>query len=212
MTPNADMLELARSVLVRNRTEKRDTAWDSRGTPPETVSQSIASAGTAKSAENQVDVTGVPLSHALGSGTVGQAENSGTPLGTVAGQSPYSVTLAALKSGCPAAIETPRWQQAIQDADSFLAKWGPQAHALGWTARELFGLHPVPSRPAATYQRLSRYDATGLIWLLQSRPVVALTESEAAIQYAGGVLMYRKHRKPALGPLSDSLDDMEARR
>jgi hypothetical protein len=210
MAPNADMLELARSVLVRNRTEKRDTAWDSRGTPPETVSQSIASAGTTKSAENQADVASVPLSHALGSGTVGHPENAGTPLGTVAGQSPYSVTLAALKARCPTAIDTVRWQQAIQDADSFIAKWGAQARAFGWTTRELFGLHPVPPRPAPTHQRLARYDATGLIWLLQGCPVVALTESEAAIQRSGAVVMYRKHRKPALGPLGDSLDDMGA--
>ena len=49
---------------------------------------------------------------------------------------------------------------------------------------ELFGLHPVPERPAANYQRLSRYDETGLVWLLRGHPVVALMETEAAIQAA----------------------------
>ena len=116
----------------------------------------------------------------------------------------------ALRSTCPELVETDRWQQAIQDADSFVAQWGAQAHALGWTARELFGLHPVPPHPAPAYERLARYDAIGLIWLLQGRTVVALTEDEAAIQCSGGVVMYRKHRKPALGPLGDSLDDMGA--
>ena len=62
------------------------------------------------------------------------------------------------------------------------------ADALGWTARELFGLHTPPERPAATYRRLSRYDETGLIWLLRSRPVVALTATTAAIQGATGIL------------------------
>jgi hypothetical protein len=41
--------------------------------------------------------------------------------------------------------------------------------------------------------------------------VIALTETEAAIQSAGSVVMYRKHRKPAYGPLGDCLDDMEPR-
>jgi hypothetical protein len=76
--------------------------------------------------------------------------------------------------------------------------------------RELFELHSVPGRPAPTYCRLSRYDATGLIWLLQGRAVVALTKDEAAIQGSSAVLVYRKHRKPALGPLGDSLDDIGA--
>jgi hypothetical protein len=68
----------------------------------------------------------------------------------------------------------------------------------------------VPPLPAATYQRLSRYDATGLIWLLQGHSVVALTKGEAAIQRNGAVAVYRKDRKPAFGPLGDSLDDLAA--
>jgi hypothetical protein len=121
----------------------------------------------------------------------------------------YEQVFAALRSQCPQLIEPDRWQQAIQDADSFLATWGAQAHALGWTARELFGLHAVPERPAATYKRLSRYDETGLIWLLQGKPVIGLTESEAAIRgHSGATVVYRKHNKPALGPLGDSLDDL----
>ena len=77
---------------------------------------------------------------------------------------------------------------------------GRAGQAFGWTARELFGLHPVRERPAATYRRLSRYDETGLVWLLRGRPVVALTATTAAIQGATGILTYRKLNKPALGP------------
>jgi hypothetical protein len=123
-------------------------------------------------------------------------------------QNPYGRVFEELRSGCPALVETDRWQQAVRDADCFLSKWAAQAQALGWTVRELFGLHPVSEHPAPTFRRLSRYDSTGLIWLLQGRPVIALTETGAAIQSAGAVVMYRKHRKPALGPLGDSLDDM----
>ena len=52
-----------------------------------------------------------------------------------------------------------------------------QAEALGWTAKHLFGLHKPPNRPHPSYSRLSRYDETGLIWLLGGREVVALTEA-----------------------------------
>jgi hypothetical protein len=121
----------------------------------------------------------------------------------------YANWLAALLSKCPELVEPDRWQQAIRDADTFLARWGKQAHALGWTTRELFGLHVFPAKPHPNYRRLSRYDETGLVWLLRGRPVVALTETSAAIQGATAVITYRKHNKPVLGPLGDSLDDME---
>ena len=40
--------------------------------------------------------------------------------------------------------------------------------------------------------------------------MVALTESTAAIKMAtGAVLTYRRHNKPAYGPLGDSLDDFD---
>jgi hypothetical protein len=56
---------------------------------------------------------------------------------------------------------------------------------------------------------LSRYDKTGLIWLLHGRPVIGLTATEAAIRgNSDAIVTYRKHNKPALGPLGDSLDDM----
>jgi hypothetical protein len=123
----------------------------------------------------------------------------------------YSRALEKLRSECPELIEADRWQQATTDAEILLATWGSQAHALGWTEPELFGLHPVPTRPAATYSRLSRYDETGLIWLLRGRPVIALTASEAAIRgHSGATVTYRKLNKPALGPLGDSLDDFGA--
>jgi hypothetical protein len=97
----------------------------------------------------------------------------------------------------------------INDARHFLAAWGDQAKALRWTAAELFGLDTPPAKPHPSYHRLSRYDATGLIWNLRGHRVVAITADTAAIQNAttGNVLIYRKHNKPGLGPLGDSLDD-----
>src|SRR5262245_9302017 len=121
----------------------------------------------------------------------------------------FGRTYRPLEARRPARVEAADWQRAVEDGRRFLAQWGEQAEALGWTALDLFGLAPVSNKPAANYRRLSRYDETGLIWLLRGRPVVALTTDTAAIQSpSGNVTVYRKHTKPALGPPGDSLDDL----
>jgi hypothetical protein len=118
-------------------------------------------------------------------------------------------TLSVLETRCPELVPPGRWQQCVADAQQFLVAWGEPAEALEWSARDLFGLAPVPAQPHPSYRRLSRYDETGLLWLLQGRPVVALTEATAAIQSpTGAVTVYRRFNKPALGPLGDSLDDL----
>jgi hypothetical protein len=119
-------------------------------------------------------------------------------------------TLTTLESRCPELVVPERWQQTVVDAQRFLARWDEQAHALGWTAKDLFGLQTPPEKPHPSYSRLSRYDEIGLIWLLRGREVVALTEATAAIQNpTGAITIYRRHNKPALGPIGDSLDDLE---
>jgi hypothetical protein len=207
MSCDPDLLSLARAVLIRNQSSFRDRAWDKPGTEAAILSQATLEPGTEKIAFNQCDNSLVPLSQFLVRGTLGQIPNSGTAPGTDVGQH-HGPRVVALLAECPAHIEPERWHQAIRDTDSFLGRWGAQAYALGWTACELFGLHAVPARPAPNYSRLSRYDETGLVWLLHGRPVVALTDATATIRGASGHLVYRKHNKPALGPLGDSLDDM----
>jgi hypothetical protein len=118
-------------------------------------------------------------------------------------------TFSALETRCPALVPADRWQAAVEDGRRFLARWGEQAEALGWTSKDLFGLHTPPASPHPSYARLSRYDEAGLIWLLCGREVIALTEVTAAIQGTSGVTVYRRHNKPALGPVGDSLDDFE---
>jgi hypothetical protein len=98
-----------------------------------------------------------------------------------------------LRDHCPDLIEESRWQQAVMDGEVFLSVWGGPAAALGWTETDLFGLHQVPKKPSPRYRRLARYDQAGLIWLLQGRIVLAITERSAAIHNpAGSITTYRK--------------------
>ena len=123
----------------------------------------------------------------------------------------FGRTVHALEARCPDHVDVARWQQCVEDGRRFLATWSEQAEALGWTSADLFGLHTPPEQPHPSYSRLSRYDCTGLIWLLQGRPVVALTAATAAIENpaTGSITTYRRFNKPALGPVGDSLDDLK---
>jgi hypothetical protein len=122
----------------------------------------------------------------------------------------YRKTFAHLQLRPPALVPADRWRQAVEDGKRFLARWGGQAESLGWTSADLFGLHPVPANPHPSYSRLSRYDATGLIWLLEGREVIALTADTATIRNpaTGAITTYRRHNKPALGPLGDDALDI----
>jgi hypothetical protein len=73
----------------------------------------------------------------------------------------------------------------LSDAENFLSRWGAAAHALGWTALDLFGVHPtVPA---------SRFDLMGLLPLVQGGIVIALTEDGATLRRkTGAVLSYRR--------------------
>jgi hypothetical protein len=122
----------------------------------------------------------------------------------------FGRALVALESRCPDLVPAERWRKAVEDGHAFLARWGTQAEALGWSPRDLFGLHKPPAKPRPSYSRLSRYDHTGLLWLLQGRSVLALTDATAAIENAtGAVTIYRRFHKPAFGPLGDSLDNLQ---
>jgi hypothetical protein len=122
----------------------------------------------------------------------------------------YARAAAAFEAGCPDLVPAERWRQAVEDGRAFLARWGDQAEALGWSPRDLFGLPKPPEKPHPSYSRLSRYDETGLVWLLQGRDVLALTDSIAGIENStGNITTYRRHNQPALGPVGDSLDDLQ---
>jgi hypothetical protein len=80
----------------------------------------------------------------------------------------------------------------LHDAARFLDRWSSTAHAMGWTALDLFGVHPT--RPAV------RFDVMGLLLLMQGGEVTALTEESAAIRRPSGAIL-RFHRPAAGGVL-----------
>jgi hypothetical protein len=83
------------------------------------------------------------------------------------------------------------------------------AYRLGWTANDLFGLHTPPENPHPTYRRLSRYDETGLIWLLNGSEVLALTAMTATIRRpSGSTTTYRKRNTPTPIAPDDGLDGL----
>jgi hypothetical protein len=86
---------------------------------------------------------------------------------------------------CSDWLSPDRWDAVLSDAENFLSRWGAAAHALGWTALDLFGVHPTV--PAA------RFDVMGLVLLICGGEVIALTASSAAIRRrSGAVLTYRR--------------------
>jgi hypothetical protein len=81
-----------------------------------------------------------------------------------------------------------RWRELINDGETFLGKWGAAAFKIGWTARDLFGVHP--KAPAA------RYDVMGLIPMLSRAAVMSLTDSAAIMRsQSGAVLTYRRQHQ-----------------
>ncbi len=79
---------------------------------------------------------------------------------------------------CPASCPEEWWEALREDAYHFLRDWAARAHELGWTALDLFGVHP--ERP------LERFDCMGLVPLLNGAGVTALSDTEAVIEKPNG--------------------------
>jgi hypothetical protein len=74
-----------------------------------------------------------------------------------------------------------RWEMLLHDAERFLDRWSPTAHAMGWIALDLFGVHPT--------QPARRVDVMGLLLLLQGGEVIALTAESASIRRPSGAVL-----------------------
>jgi hypothetical protein len=112
------------------------------------------------------------------------------PLGAEASPSPHAPGivpvgwLAGLQHlndmTCPVSVEPNRWLQLQGDANRFVAAWGGKAAALGWSALDVFGCHPAsPS---------SRYDYMGLVWMLASSEIRAMSTEVVIFQRSSGSL------------------------
>jgi hypothetical protein len=86
-----------------------------------------------------------------------QSDKSPPPFGRL---NRFCRTFSALETRRPELVPVERWRLAVEDGRRFLARWGEQAEALGWTARDLFGLQQPPKDRHPSYSRLSRYDET----------------------------------------------------
>lgn len=90
------------------------------------------------------------------------------------------------RRNCPDWMGPERWDLLLGDAESFLSRWGHAAHAMGWKALDLYGVHP--QAPAA------RFDVMGFLFLIQGGSVPVITASSASIQRRTGAhLTYRRH-------------------
>jgi hypothetical protein len=91
------------------------------------------------------------------------------------------------RQNCPDWLPPDRWNEVLSDAEIFLSRWGSAAHSLGWTALDLFGVHPTA--PAV------RFDVMGLMLLTQGGAVVALTADAATVRRGSSAAL--SYQRPA---------------
>jgi hypothetical protein len=69
--------------------------------------------------------------------------------------------IALLKSSEPKLGMSPLyWSQFVRDARRFLAEWGAEAARLGWSAEDIFGVHPLAPE--------AHHDMMGIVPLIRA--------------------------------------------
>jgi hypothetical protein len=91
----------------------------------------------------------------------------------------------------PAAILPARWRELVDNAGVFIDRWAVKAASLGWNAANIFGCH----REAP----LARHDLQGLVFVIGSGEVVAITALSATIRTRGGATQIFRRTPPAPG-------------
>ena len=86
----------------------------------------------------------------------------------------------------PASCPAGRWQALREDSYTFLRDHAARAYGLGWTALDLFGVHPA--KPWA------RLDTMGLVPLLNGARVTALSDTEAVTEKPSGARLTFRRR------------------
>lgn len=100
----------------------------------------------------------------------------------------------------PSGFDQERWRQLIDDGGRFLDRWAGTAAACGWSAADIFGLHP--GAPAA------RYDGMGLVALIGGGEVVAVRSDAATIRHSGNncLTYYLRRPRPDAVPVWELVD------
>jgi hypothetical protein len=101
----------------------------------------------------------------------------------------------------PTGISAERWRRIIDAAGKFLDTWTGAAIACGWGGLDLFGCHPT--RPNA------RFDAMGLVLLLDRCEVVGIDEQGADLVTTAGAR--QRYRRRPLPPGTVSLWELTLR-
>ncbi len=86
----------------------------------------------------------------------------------------------------PASCSAARWNILREDAYALLRDHAARAHQFGWTALDLFGVHPETP--------WVRFDYMGLVPLLNGGRVTALSGIEAVIEKPSGARMTFRRR------------------
>ena len=80
----------------------------------------------------------------------------------------------------PAGIAAHCWRELVDNAGRFIDRWAAQAGSLGWTTVTIFGCHPEAP--------LARCDMQGLVFVIGSGEVIAITAATATIRTRAGAL------------------------
>jgi hypothetical protein len=81
------------------------------------------------------------------------------------------------------------WRQLVEDGGRFLDRWASEAARRGWSALDVFGVHPAA--PSTTY------DAIGLVPLIRGGDVVAIRSDRATVRTQEGTLLtYLRRPQP----------------
>jgi hypothetical protein len=99
----------------------------------------------------------------------------------------------------PRAFSSERWQRIVDAAGSFLDRWASEAITCGWSELDVFGCDR--DRPDA------RFDAMGLLLLLDRARIVSLDSAGADLVVQPGDARQRYRRRP-LPPGTVSLWDL----
>lgn len=87
---------------------------------------------------------------------------------------------------CPTSCPEAQWNILREDSYRLLRDWAARAHELDWTVLDIFGVHR--ERPWA------RFDCMGLVPILNGAAIVALSDTEAAIEKPKGTRVTFRRR------------------